>query len=275
MSARDPQDIYNDRDVVRIFDGALGWIDYGEEAAVLTVAPFVRGKRILDIGVGAGRTVGILSLLSDSYVGIDYSAEMVSACRKRYSDADIRWGDALDLSAFDDCSFDFVMFSFNGIDSLDDSGRRTALTEISRVLDDEAIFVFCTFNKNGQYFGETPFQLHRPGHVWDRRPKTVARFLWRNTTDPRRLVRRYGNWLKARHGSVETPGWAMKPISGLDFSLVNHFVTIDRLREELRAAKFEIVVIYEGSSTHLRAIPPGSSESDTDWFHVVARKAEV
>jgi hypothetical protein len=83
MKEAGSQSIYNDRETVDRFDGALGWTDLGEQTAVLAVAPFVRGKRILDIG--AGRTVGLISLLNDSYVGIDLAPETVSACHERYS----------------------------------------------------------------------------------------------------------------------------------------------------------------------------------------------
>ena len=40
------------------------------------------GSRILDLGVGAGRTTASLADGAKSYVGIDYSPGMVEACRK-------------------------------------------------------------------------------------------------------------------------------------------------------------------------------------------------
>src|SRR5688572_4908867 len=54
-----------------------------EQQAIDSVADEVRGQPILDIGVGAGRTVGALTQVSSDYLGIDYSAEMVAACRAR------------------------------------------------------------------------------------------------------------------------------------------------------------------------------------------------
>jgi SAM-dependent methyltransferase len=275
MEEMDNQVFYNDRGVVQYFDGLLGWIDRGEQTAVLSVAPFVRGKRILDIGVGAGRTVGIISLLSDSYVGIDYATEMVSACQHRYPWADIRWGDARDLSSFADRNFDLALFSFNGIGSLDESGRTGALTDIHRVLDRGGFFVFSIHNKDGPSYGETPFQLHRPGQRWDRSPRAAARFVWRNATHPTRIIRRYRNWLRAKPMSIEGDGSGMSSLLHGDFTLLNSFLTIERTREELREVGFEVIDIYNSGNSDIRSIPPETKWTDTDWLHVVARKSEV
>jgi SAM-dependent methyltransferase len=272
MSERDSQSVYNDRKVVDRFDEALGWTDHGEETAVLSVAPFVRGKRILDIGVGAGRTVGLLSLLSDSYVGIDYATEMVSACHERYPKADIRWGDARDLSTFPDRSLEFVLFSFNGIGTLDQEGRATALTEIYRVLAGDGLFVFSTHNKDGPSYGETPFQLHRPGQPWDGNPRAAARFLWRNVIDPLRFARRYRNWVRAKPKAIEGDGWGTSPLFHLDFALLNSFVTVEGLRAELREAKFEVIDVYNSGNSDIHPIPPEAKRTDSDWLHVVAKK---
>ena len=263
----DNQEIYNRREVVHEYSDSLGWTDHGEQAALLAVAAVVRGKRLLDIGVGAGRTVGMLALLSDSYVGIDYSREMVAACGRRYPRADIRWGDARDLP-FDDQSFDFVLFSFNGIDTLDESGRQIAFKEIHRVLVDGGLFVFSTLNKNSQFYGEKPIQLHRPGQPWNWRPQAFARLLWRNAADPLRSPRRYRNWRHTRLRTIEAQGWGMQPVSGPDFSLINHFVTLERLREELAYVKFEVVTIYESGDASIRSI---SSEFDSERDRLVSR----
>ena len=155
--------VYSDPGVVAEYAHSNGWINLGEQAAVMSVAHVVRGKRILDIGVGAGRTVSLLSLLSDSYVGVDYTPEQLEACQQRYPHLDLRLADARDLSQFDDASFDFVFFSFNGIDCVDHHDRALVLSEMHRVLVPGGIVSYSTLNKAGQSFGERPWQLHRPG----------------------------------------------------------------------------------------------------------------
>lgn len=74
--------------------------------------------RILDLGVGGGRTTPYLSSLSRNYVGVDYSQEMIRVCRKKFPGKRFIVLDASDLSSFEDSSFDAVVFSFNGLDYL-------------------------------------------------------------------------------------------------------------------------------------------------------------
>jgi len=105
-----------------------------------------RDMSILDIGVGGGRTTPYLAGLTDRYVGIDYSEAMVDACRSRFPDQRFEWGDASDLTRFADGSFDAVIFSFNGIDTLGADGRSRCLSEIARVLTDGGVFIFSSHN---------------------------------------------------------------------------------------------------------------------------------
>jgi len=108
------------------------------------------GSRILDLGVGAGRTTASLADGAKSYVGIDYSPGMVEACRKAFPRLDIRQGDAQNLSAFSNGSMDVVVFSFNGIDYLyPDEARHRCLREVHRVLADGGRFIFSCHNPRG------------------------------------------------------------------------------------------------------------------------------
>ncbi|MEQ9328475.1 MAG: methyltransferase domain-containing protein [Rhodospirillales bacterium] len=104
------------------------------------------GADLLDIGVGGGRTSRLMLDLARSYTGIDYSPQMVDACRKRFPDhADLfREADARNLAFAEDDSFDIVIFSFNGIDYIPHEGRLQALAEIRRVLRPGGLFLFST-----------------------------------------------------------------------------------------------------------------------------------
>ena len=57
-------------------------------------------KRILDLGVGAGRTTPYLLEISKNYIGIDFSPAMIAACQARYPTVEFAVGDARDLSRF-------------------------------------------------------------------------------------------------------------------------------------------------------------------------------
>lgn len=81
---------------------AGGWADLGERVALKYVAVEARSRPILDIGVGAGRTTGLLRAISRDYIGIDDTPEMVDICRARHPEAQISLMDARNLGRFDD-----------------------------------------------------------------------------------------------------------------------------------------------------------------------------
>ncbi len=111
------------------------------------------GARVLDLGVGAGRTTPALSASAREYVGIDYSPAMVEHCRRAYPGQRFEVADARDLAAFPDASFDVAVFSFNGIDSIPSrSGRQSCLREAARVLRPGGVFLFSVHNARYLFF---------------------------------------------------------------------------------------------------------------------------
>jgi SAM-dependent methyltransferase len=123
-----------------------------EQAALDSVAGSLGNPRILDIGVGAGRTVKPLRSLSQNYVGVDYVQEMVDHCRQQFPGVRFERADARDMSAFVSGSFDLVMFSCNGICMVDHAGRLAILREVHRLLSPQGVFVFSTCNRNSPQF---------------------------------------------------------------------------------------------------------------------------
>ena len=104
---------------------------------------------MLDMGVGGGRTTKYFAPLAKSYIGADYAPAMIRACRKRYGNSYVFLeADARNMAMFDDGSFDFVLFSYNGIDSFSHHDRISALLEINRVLRAGGIFYFSSHNLN-------------------------------------------------------------------------------------------------------------------------------
>jgi len=92
---------------------------------------------VLDVGVGGGRTTEGLAQRARSYVGVDVSAPMVEACRRRFDGAALPLhfavADARRLP-FDAATFDLILFSFNGLDVVGGDGDRArVLLELRRV----------------------------------------------------------------------------------------------------------------------------------------------
>jgi SAM-dependent methyltransferase len=119
---------------------------------------------VLDLGVGAGRTTAALHGIARRYVGIDSAESMVERCRERFPDAEFQVGDAADLSAFDDGSFDAVVFSFNGIDNLHpDETRRCYLRECHRVLRESGVLILSRRNPRAVLEPRDPVTTTRRG----------------------------------------------------------------------------------------------------------------
>lgn len=110
-----------------------------------------RGASVLDLGCGTGRTTGVLDrmgfdVVGVDVVGVDVSEQMIRRVRTLHPDLEFETGDARDLQ-FADESFDYVLFSFNGLGHVQPEGDRyVALPEIWRALQPGGTFVFSSHN---------------------------------------------------------------------------------------------------------------------------------
>ena len=109
--------------------------------------------KMLDLGIGGGRTTEHFAPLVDDYTGIDYSEQMILACQERFANASqamtLEVGDARNLEPFPSNSFDFVLFSFNGIDYVSHGDRLKILQEVRRVGKPGSYFFFSSHNLQG------------------------------------------------------------------------------------------------------------------------------
>lgn len=130
----------------------LNLLQPAEKTVLDLLASQWAGVSMLDIGVGGGRTTQHFSKVVAEYTGIDYSADMIAACQKRFPGAAqglFEVCDVRDLSRFSDSSFDFILFSFNGIDSISHGERLKVFQEVSRVGKTGGYFFFSSHNIQG------------------------------------------------------------------------------------------------------------------------------
>ncbi|MGB2926866.1 MAG: methyltransferase domain-containing protein [Limnothrix sp.] len=121
------------------------------EAKILEqLRPQLSAMKMLDLGVGGGRTTQHFASLVESYTGVDYSAAMIEACKKRFEGNNLplnfQVDDARDLSRFADNSFDFILFSFNGIDYVNHGDRLKILDEMKRIGKPNCYVLFSSHN---------------------------------------------------------------------------------------------------------------------------------
>jgi ubiquinone/menaquinone biosynthesis C-methylase UbiE len=142
------QRLYDKPSAVRLY-ASLEHLEPPEAAVLELLADELPEMRMLDVGVGAGRTAFHFAPRVRSYVGVDYAPMLIEAARRRFRDAPaVRFevGDARSMPMFEDESFDFVLFSVNGLDCLDHDGRLAALREFRRLTRAGGVLFFSSHN---------------------------------------------------------------------------------------------------------------------------------
>ena len=151
---------YDSRDVVCDFN-AQSDLQKPEVAVLEQLRNRLSHMKILDIGVGAGRTTAFFAGLAEEYIGLDYSANMVTACRRKFPQFTFKVCDARCLNLFKENYFDFVLFSFNGIDSVNQDDRFKILREIHRVTKKNGYFFFSAHNLNFYFSHVRSIRLYK------------------------------------------------------------------------------------------------------------------
>lgn len=247
------------------FTQADSWTDPGERAVLTMLAPRLRAKRMIDVGVGAGRTAWLMRLLTDDYVAIDYTPEMIDAAKRSHPDLDMRVGDARDLSSFADESLDFVMFSWNGLDALSHDDRQVALDEFHRVLVPRGTLLFSTLDKSGSAYREAPWTRTSGGNA----VKRAVKFSVRLPSNVGRYRRELGNWSQLSKRIEDHGDWGISPLAAQDYGLLVHYITPDAQRRELEQHGFAVETMVDNVG---RPIDSATPDGERVYFHVVATR---
>lgn len=162
MESGDPQDnkqVYETEDIVEQYAGedriSMGLFSH-EELAVREY--FGDEGRVLDIGIGGGRTTRALEEdLGLDTVGVDIAANQIVRAREYFPEYSLGVADASSLP-FDRNAFEYVLFSNNGLDLVyPESSRFDTLAEIRRVLKPDGVFVFSAHNTTPVRGGVPPW----------------------------------------------------------------------------------------------------------------------
>jgi SAM-dependent methyltransferase len=211
--------------------------------------------RILDIGIGGGRTTAYLAPISREYVGVDFAQPFVDHCKTKFAsqkNTTIQYGDARDLKELKSGDFDFILFSFNGIDYVDMDGRKKVLSEFARLLRPGGILCF-SFHNTGNIDKLYSFQL----------PRNPLKYLW----EWRRTQK-----LKEINGDKETyrdKDWFIIKDGGENFTADTFYcnpVFQQKCLEDIGFTSFEF---YNAESGEVLS---GSNlnSSDAPWIYVTA-----
>jgi len=274
--SRDPNILTYNAPEVAAYYAALNYLTPCER---LLFDTYLRpGMTILDLGVGGGRTTPYLSSIAGRYVGVDYAAEMIAGCRRKFPHLEFETLNAADLSKFASSSFDAVVMAFNSMDYvIPDESRHQTLREIHRVLRPEGILIFSSHNMwamfvrvswNAQRVANLAKKvagsnsiLYRPllwsltgarvvVGVFQAAAKSLARVARRVPT--RSFWRGHGYLMDAAHGGLRT-----------------HFSTPEKVGQELGGFGFRLQRVLGDD------YPRTSHRYVTDWYYYVFSKAET
>lgn len=228
------------------------------EVSILNlIRTHLTGARMLDVGVGGGRTTIHFAPLVESYVGIDYSESMIATCRERFTEIPNRLtfqvADVRSLSSFPDQSFDFVLFSYNGLDYIPHESRSNALLEIRRVLKRGGYFALSTHNLNSLR------QRLRPQLVL--KPRALAsKLLW--TYRFLRHNRGLYGMGKAEYCEVYD--------GALDYTLRTHYTTPEFTVDELTRSGFHEIRVFSLATGEPIVAPEELRANKEDWLYYLS-----
>jgi ubiquinone/menaquinone biosynthesis C-methylase UbiE len=144
----DHKTLYNTESISKDY-ASRDYLEPAERAVIEILDSSLSSMKMLDMGVGGGRTTKYFAPLVLNYIGADYAPAMVNACIEKYGDDYFFFTcDVRDMEELSDNSFDFILFSFNGIDSFSHEDRVSSLKEIHRVLRPGGYYCFSSHNLN-------------------------------------------------------------------------------------------------------------------------------
>jgi ubiquinone/menaquinone biosynthesis C-methylase UbiE len=226
------------------------------EAAILKKIQFaIKGKKLLDIGIGAGRTTKFLLEISSDYTGVDYTPRSVGLAQERFPDCRILCCDARDLRPFDDSDFDFVLFSLNGIDNMIHEDRKLVLNEIYRTLKPGGRFMFSTHNRDYKYFDKLPWQ--------------EGRYDLNNLKSCLYTLTRLPKHYRMKKYETRTDHYAIINDTAHGFSLLTYYIGRAEQVKQLHEAGFVKVEAYDMDGN------PTEYDTNSPWIYYLARRPEA
>jgi SAM-dependent methyltransferase len=208
---------------------------------------------LLDIGVGTGRTTHFFAYRAKSYVGVDYSNRMIELTKQGTREHDtlqLDWADARDLSRYRDGQFDFVMFSYNGLDYMHPTERPKAIQEIRRVLRPGGHFFFSSHSLEALPLPYRPM----PDFEWTNLPRALGRVgksIFRN-------LQIWGLNRKIDLKEARKRGWVFTPDGGENFSMPVAYVVPSYQVWQLQRYGFSEIEVMDAEGHRVASVarPP-------------------
>lgn len=222
---------YSRPDVIKYYSNTESLLK-AEDVLLKKLAPTIKDSRILDIGIGGGRTTNYLLKISEDYTGVDYVQQFAEETQEKYPEANILCRDATNMAEFESETYDFVLFSYNGIDSISHAQRLLVLKEANRVLKKGGVFMFSSHNRDYKYFNKLP---------WRRRIEFSKNFFKFYFYCLYHLPKHY----KMKRHEIFTEEFAFLNDGDHRYSLLLYYISIDKQRKQLDRTGFSSVEAYD------------------------------
>jgi SAM-dependent methyltransferase len=243
---------YSKQSVVRWYS-ELDSINKAEEAVLQKLYPSIKNGKLLDIGIGGGRTTKyLLDHISKDYLGIDYTFALANVTKRKHPSATILCADARAVPTGDEV-FDFVLFSLNGIDYMEHPGRVRALREVHRILKPGGFYLFSTHNRDYKNYKKIDGTLHESLNLSQLKSYVYSLLHW-----PRHLVMR-------KH-EVSTDEYAIINDNAHGYSLLTYYITVNDQIKQLEEAGFLQIEAYDMEGHRVK------TGRDFPWTYYLARK---
>jgi len=233
-----------------------------EKTIVQILAPMLADAKMLDVGVGAGRTTEYFAPIVKSYTAVDFSAGMIECCRSKYSSrfpqARFAVGDAKDLKEFENEKFDFILFSFNGVDYMPVTARVQCLQKARTLLAPGGYLAFSTHNI---------FSLRKltVGAVFKLRWNMLATM----AKVARRMKVRKMNAAALR--TIETSDYVFVNDGSHDFGLKQCFIRPSYQLQMLRDCGYQSIRVFELGSGKEHATEKDICSTEDGWIYFLCR----
>jgi SAM-dependent methyltransferase len=228
-----------------------------ERSVLRRLAPRLQDVEMLDLGVGTGRVGWTFAPLVRRYVGVDYSPRMISAAKERLGNepnVELTVGDARDLTPIEG-EFDFIIFSFNGIDAVSPEDRLKVLDQVRAKLKPDGLFQFSAHS-----LGTLPFDEKRkisPRFAGSRAYRLYARA---DGIRYARNIRRINAGLDL--AGARARGWDLVVSTAHNFQIRDYYVDPEFQVAQLREHGLEVVAVFDTAGVEV-TLPHSSRDP---WF---------
>jgi SAM-dependent methyltransferase len=248
--------IYESRDAYRSYLSQL--LTPLEIVCLFKYQPYISGRDVLDVGVGAGRTTRYLAQFARRYEAVDYSSVMVAYLKQAMPAISVHQADFRDLAIFEDHSFDFVFATNNVIDTLSHEDRLQALREANRVL---RLGGFLAFSSHNIHYKNA---FRGPRLDWSSNPARLA-YNWAT------YLLCWWNYIWVAPLRTFTPEYAILNDPGHHYACLHYYVARSTVQSQLMGVGLRLSDVF---NTHGQMAPDAQDDSEHPSLLYVARRAE-